>query len=241
MDVLHNVKQYFSLTKKEARDMAITALVIGFIFSFNEWGVETFNFTTGLFSWFNAFLVCILAVLVHVVSQKIFAVYKGYQVNYKVFTIGLVVCLLVAFYSNGSLALAVPGIMAVSMIKHFGVGRRFGGKYQRHEAFIAFIGPLANVILALIFQGITNLGVSNQLVQKVIIVNVSMAIVSILPIPSLPGFKIFYHSRVWGLFSMVFIIGLAVFLTWFSFWQTVMTALVLAILFSIVYFLRFEL
>jgi hypothetical protein len=241
MDILHNLKQYFAFTKKEARDAAVTALVLGFIFSFTEWGAVTFDMGAGLYSWFNAFLVCLLAVLVHIVAQKAYAVCKGYQVNYKVFAIGLAVCVLAVLYSNGAITLAVPGAIAISQIQHFGVGRRFAGKYRRHEAYISFLGPFANIMLALLFQGIFNLGVSNLLVQKAISVNVWMAAVSILPIPGLPGFSIFYHSRVWGMFSAIFIVAMAIFLVWFSFWQTVMTALILGILFSVVYFIKFEL
>ena len=106
---------------------------------------------------------------------------------------------------------------------------------------ISFVGPFANIVLAIIFQGLLSLGLDNILIRQAVLVNTWIAIFSILPIPYLDGFKIFYHSRTWGLFSVVIICSLAVFLSWYGFWQTILTALILAVLVSIVYFIRFEL
>jgi hypothetical protein len=241
MDILRNFKQYFTFTKKEAINVAITCLVLGFVFSFREWGAEAFDFRAGLFSWLNAFLVCLLAVLVHVFVQKTVAVYRGYKSDYALSKIGLVICILFVFYSNGAITLALPGVITLSVIEQFRLGKRWQGLLRKDEALVAFIGPLANIILAILFKGVLNLGLTNQLIQKAVAVNMWMAIFSILPIPGLGGFKIFYHSRTWGLFSIVFIISLSVFLTWYTFWQTVITALVLSALFAIVYFITVEL
>jgi len=241
MDVLHNFKQYFSFTKREARDLIITSLVLGFIFSFSEWGIEVFDIRAGIYSWFNAFLVAILAVLIHVLAQKLVAIHRGYTVQYKLWEIGLVAAILVVFLSNGMWYVAIPGTITVALIKRFRLGKRWQGALKKDEAHIAFAGPFANIFLAIIFQGILNAGFVNLLIEKVVLVNTWMAVFSILPIPFLDGFKIFYHSRTWGLFSVLFIGSLAVFLTWFSFWQTIITALVLTVLISIVYFIKFEL
>ena len=241
MDIFHNLRQYFSFSKKEARDLAITALALGFIFSFRSWGQEVFDIKTGLFSWFNAFLICVLAVLVHILAQKIFALYRGYLVEYKFWAIGIGLGLLFAFLTNGLLYVAIPGIISVSLIEHFRLGKRWQGKLKKDEAMISFTGPFANILLAIVFQGLLNLGLENPLIVQAVLVNKWVAIFSILPIPYLDGFKIFYYSRVWGLFSIIAILSLSVFLSWFGFWQTLLTALILSALFAIVYFIRFEL
>jgi hypothetical protein len=240
MDVLYNLKQYFSFKKKEFRDLFVTAIFIGFVFSFTEWGVDVFDLYSGFYAWFNAFLVAVLAVLFRIAVQKTFAVYLGYKANYGIWMIGLLAGLFAVFFTNGFLLIAIPGTVSVVLIERFRLGKRRQGLMRRDEALIAFSGPLASIILAMIFQGISGIA-AGPLVQKVVLVNMWMAVYTVLPIPYLDGFKIFYYSRTLGLFSVLFFAGIAVFLTWYSFWQTIAAALVLAVLVTIVYFIKFEL
>jgi hypothetical protein len=241
MDIFHNVKKYFSFTAKEMQQLAVSTLVLGFMFSFQEWGVESFNLTYGVFSLFNASLVVLVALLVHIMAQKIYAVYKGYKAVYHWNTKALAIGLLIAFVSDGTLLIAVPGAVIVQLVERFRVGKRWGGSQKRDEAAICFVGPFANIILALIFKSLVSSGFTNPLMEKLVLVSTMIAIFSILPIPTLEGFTIFYHSRSWGIFSILFIIGVSTLMYTMGFWQALFTALIVSAVAAIIYFIRREL
>lgn len=68
------------------------------------------------------------------------------------------------------------------------------------EAFVAFAGPLSNIVIALVSavafrlhtQGLVDLGLSANLLLVIVIVNISLAIFNLMPIPPLDGSKIFF-------------------------------------------------
>ncbi len=68
------------------------------------------------------------------------------------------------------------------------------------EAFVAFAGPLSNILIALVASvvfrlsqiGYFDLGTSASLLLIIVIVNISLAIFNLMPIPPLDGSKIFF-------------------------------------------------
>ncbi len=68
------------------------------------------------------------------------------------------------------------------------------------EAFVAFAGPLSNILIALVASvvfrlsqiGYFDLGASAGLLLIIVIVNISLAIFNLMPIPPLDGSKIFF-------------------------------------------------
>jgi Zn-dependent protease len=68
------------------------------------------------------------------------------------------------------------------------------------EAFVAFAGPLSNILIALVASfafrlsqsGYFDLGASAGLLLIIVIVNISLAVFNLMPIPPLDGSKIFF-------------------------------------------------
>ena len=68
------------------------------------------------------------------------------------------------------------------------------------EAFVAFAGPLSNILIALVASfafrlsslGYFDLGAGAGLLLIIVIVNISLAIFNLMPIPPLDGSKIFF-------------------------------------------------
>jgi hypothetical protein len=241
MDSFHLLKRYFSFSKKEAADTAITALALGFVFAFNEWGVSEFNISSGMYAWLNSALVSVLCIFMHILPQKALGIVLGYKVEYRKFIWGLAFSLIVVFYSFGAIFAAVPGIISITLIQNLRIGKRWQGVLKRDEAMISFIGPYSNALIALLLTGLVSAGVTNPLVAKVALICKLMAVFSILPIPLLDGFKIFYFSRSLGLFALLLIVIMVVMMTWSGFLSTLITSLFLAAVFAAVYFIRYEL
>ena len=63
VDLWDKIKRYYKFTPSEIRDFIISVIIISFIISFKEWGGEKFNLMVGLFNWFNAALISVLALI----------------------------------------------------------------------------------------------------------------------------------------------------------------------------------
>ena len=202
-DLWDKIKRYYVFDKKEIRALIITVIVVGFIISFKDWGIgQTVNVKLGLFNLFNAIVITSLALLVKLSFQRIMGLIAGLKVEYRMWSIGLGLGLIVSFISNGGLWLLFPG----SIIIHHMAGHRLG--FFRYDvnyfglALVSVMGPVGNLFLAILFKFLS-IFVSSPLIEKAIILNIVLALLSMLPIPPLDGSKVFYGSRMMYAFSVV--------------------------------------
>ncbi len=194
VDMLDKIKRYYKFTSYELRGLIISILVIAFIISFKEWGITTFDYKAGLYNFFNAVLIVALSILVHDTGQRLWSLAIGYRLEFKMWTFGLIIALIIAFLSNGNLWLIVP---AGFMLHHLAGPRlgwfRYGINYLG-QAMVALAGPLSTLMLIILLKVLGAFS-TNPLIQKAIIFNVVYAITSLLPIPPLDGSKIYFGSR----------------------------------------------
>ena len=201
VDMLDKIKRYYKFTAHELRGLSIAILAIAFVISFKEWGETAFDFTAGLYNLFNAVLIVALSVLVHDAGQRLWALFIGYKVEFRMWTFGIIASLLVAFVSNGNIWLIIPG----SFFLHHLTGYRLG--WFRHglnyfgQAMVALAGPLFSLMLVILLKILYSFS-PNPLIQKAIIFNTVYAITSLLPIPPLDGSKIYFGSRMLYAFAV---------------------------------------
>jgi hypothetical protein len=211
VDLADKIKRYFKFTPLEIRSLVIATLAIAFIISFREWGGADFSFRIGLFNYFNAFLIVALSFLVHISAQRIWSLSTGYRLEWKMWSFGLLFGVIIAFITNGLFWLILPG----GFIVHHMAGHRLGwfryGINYWAVGLIAVMGPLASVLLAVVFKAISGI-VFNSLIQKVIIFNLAYAVYSMIPIPPLDGSRTFYGSRMLYAFSISGIVAAAILL-----------------------------
>ncbi len=224
------VKRYFRFNEKELRGLLLTAFILALCLSFREWGYgNQVNIAFGLRNLFNAFLITLLAILVHVSAQKIYALDLGYQAEYEIWTFGLVLAFILALLTNGILFFIAVG----GFYLHFLEGHRLG--YFRYElnyfgmGMVAFMGPLANIILAMLFRYLSFISPS-PLVSKAVLINIYFALFSMIPIPPLDGSKIFYASRYLYFFSTGLIIGASILLFYSGLISTLIGSLFIGLL-----------
>src|SRR3989344_5575483 len=109
VDLIDKLKKYYTFTKYEVRGYVIAILAIAFIISFREWGEGQFDLTAGLFNLFNSVLIVALSILVHDAGQRIWGLAIGYKIEFKMWSFGVVLGLILAFVTNGKFWLIIPG------------------------------------------------------------------------------------------------------------------------------------
>jgi len=213
VDLADKIKRYFMFTPLEIRSLIIAVLITAFVFSFREWGYgDNFSLRIGAFNYFNAILIVGLSFLVHISIQRIWSLGIGYRQEWKMWTFGLLLSLIMVFLTNGAIWLILPGGFFV----HHLAGHRLG--WFRYDinywalGLIAVTGTFATIFFAALFKAL-GVFVANSLIEKLITFNIAYALYSLIPLPPLDGSRTFYGSRMLYAFSTSFILAAAILLS----------------------------
>ena len=187
---------------EELGQLLISLLVLSFAFSLVLYKKEIFiggdilasilnNYSLIFFS--NSLIVVGLAFILHEeLGHKLVAQRFGYWAEYRTWPMGLFLALIMAVISRGGFVFAAPGAVMISahtMFHH--VDKEKMGK-------IAVAGSVVNIILALIFIGLS-LVFTSELFALGAQVNVWLALFNMIPIGMLDGAKVIrWNRRVWG-------------------------------------------
>ncbi len=243
--------------KKEVRDIAITILVLAFVFGFDD-KQPTFRLGFWLMNLLRFALIASTAVIVHDIAHKFVASRYSIVTKYRLWgvqhiwfherrkiafrirgmtlkeiPIGIVLALLITFYSMGRFFFIALESFELFPQKHRRMGRRFLEVTDLENGFIALSGPIANMMLAFLFR-ILNLQ------NDVVIVNSLFALFHMLPISSLDGAKVFFGSRVLYVLGLSFILFLSIFLQYAGAATGLALSIVLAVIAVVVFFLLYN-
>ena len=83
------LKKYFWFSKREWYDLAFLVFFFALIFSFNKWGLVTFDFFTGFKNLILAIFIVGISVFIHHAVQRLFALYFGYKPEQRIWWIGI--------------------------------------------------------------------------------------------------------------------------------------------------------
>ncbi|MFH1398735.1 MAG: hypothetical protein ABIG95_01330 [Candidatus Woesearchaeota archaeon] len=236
-DLLDKIKKYFSFSPEETRSIVIAILVLGFVLGFDD-GAPKFELYHWLKNLLNSMVIVSLAILVRESAQRIYGLYTGHRVEFKLWWFGLGTSLIMAIVSFGKIPLLFYGGFVAHFMPRHRVGYfRYGLSYN-DMGTVALWGNLANIILALIFKIFMFL--PNPLIKQAMIVNIIMACTNMLPIPPLSGSTLFFASP--SLYSVAYgvILGASVLMLFTSIKMTIIGTLVIAPLFSYVFTRYFE-
>lgn len=196
-EFVDKAKKYARFNKVEYREFWIAAIILGIVFSWSQWGKIEFDFWVGLGNLVIAFIIAIIAIYVHHMGQRLYAVHKGFQVEHKVWWYGAGLALLVAIFSNGNFVLlAVSGTYMTILAVHR-LGKYSYGPNVKDFAMIALAGPAANIIVAGLMKSLQLfvLPLPAVFVDQFFIFNLTFAAWNLLPIPPLDGSRIVFASR----------------------------------------------
>ena len=125
-------------------------------------------------------------------AQRLVGIYHGYQVEYRLWWMGILTGITLVFVSRGALWFLLPGGIMVNHLAGHRLGfHRYGMDYYI-LGLISYAGTLAAFLLALLVK---LSGIEHALLDKMVYFLVLFIIFDMLPIPPLTGIKLFYGSR----------------------------------------------
>lgn len=196
----------FTFTRNEKRDLIIAFIVISIAFAISNVGLNVHGFISILpIVMVGAGIGCLL----HELGQKYVAMKYGYQAEFKAWPLGLVIALATAFIGW---VFAAPGSTQVYADN---VSDEMNGK-------ISIAGPMANMVLALIFIAIAifayplkSYSMTVTLIYLICTVGFSvnsfLATFNLLPLYSLDGTKVLkWNVKYWIIVFALAVIMLAI-------------------------------
>jgi len=231
-------------TKKEINHLTIAIVVLGVIFSFNEWGIESFDFLMGITNLLRAIILSAIILLTQIYGEKIYGKRIGTKIFYSLWIIkekvylGVIVPILVALFSSGALPFPMVGGFSTQETPSKRIGRKYSRLTEFEESRIAFVGIITNLLFIIIFKILTLTNIS--FFMKGMEIATVMVIINIIPLPPLNGSKIFFGSRSFYVLSLIFVIASIIFLYMFSILVSLIIAAIIALIFATFYYYHKE-
>lgn len=248
-------------TRREIKYLIAVVVVLAFIFGFND-GSDKFELSYWLLNFVKILVMVAFSVFVHDFAHDLMAKKYGFISEYRVwgikrfgfgkerfpksfnlfgrkvtinsFPIGMFLALLVMLLSNGRAFFSAVSSYGLVIKKTHRIGKRFIEVTDFEEAKIALAGPMANILLAIIFMLFNSAGNFDT----IIMINSWMAFWDMFPLPGLDGSKVFWGSKPLYIFSFLFIIGTVILSRVLSALPALLLAIGVALLFFIVYIYR---
>jgi len=235
------------IAKKEIRDLIIVAFIAAFVLSFNEWGINTFSFLTGIKNLSISFAFCMIVYIVYIFAQKLSAKYYEYEVNFEMlqiekrirsirrkttFPIGPIITVLITLISAGKFFFIVLNSFTLVPNEELRTGRKWTGVKEFEEAQVALAGPMSLIVLLILFKILVYF---NPIFEKGMFIASTIMIFNMLPLPKVDGSKIFFGSRTLYVTGLAFGISFVLLLFYLSIIQTIMLALIIALAMGIAY------
>lgn len=177
-------------TQQEIKELAISALVIGFIFAWIMRGSHIFRGTSFLMIFVIMLIAVGAAFIFHELAHKAVAQKFGCWAEYRMWETGLIMAffLAVAF----GFVFAAPGAVYIQS--------RFTPITRRENGLISLAGPMTNLVLAMVFLLLSLLdGPLGVLGRIGFMVNTWLALFNLIPFPPLDGSKVIaWDKKIWG-------------------------------------------
>lgn len=235
-DLADKIKRYFGFSKQEKRWLLISILAIGIIVGFDD-GKEFFVLSHWVINLLYMLAIVAFSLFVREAAHRIFGLMNGYKVEYLPSFHTLVLGMILAFISNGRIFFFLaPNTVKLEMLEKHRLGYfRYGLSYG-NVGTVSLMGPLASILLAVLFKVFTFL--PSSLIERAVIINVALAVSNMLPIPGLDGMQMFFASRAAYIFAVGAILGMSIFLLVprFSLMISLLGALILGGIFCLGYF-----
>jgi Zn-dependent protease len=179
-------------SRNEIRDLTISVFALALIFN-------GFDFSTLLATLF----VVIIAFFAHEMSHKFVAMHYGFDAEYKMWPLGLLLGIVTSFFG---FVIAAPGAVMISPYKK-GFAFRVASVSRRDYAIISLSGPLMNIVLASSLIAV-NFLYPLALLTMTARISFFLAFFNLLPVPPMDGSKIMgWNMKVWGLLMAVSVVG----------------------------------
>lgn len=173
---------------QELRDIAISAIVLAFIFVYQ--GIDALNTTIALLP--IGLLIVSTSFILHELGHRTFAKKYKFHAEYRMWPQGIMFAIIVALLTNGNFAFAAPG--AVVIMPRADLWGRFQHMSRKSYGIISAVGPIINIALGVAFIASAIL-LSMLLLMLGASINAWLAIFNLLPFGPLDGLKIWLWDK----------------------------------------------
>ncbi|MFH1376505.1 MAG: hypothetical protein ABIH25_02620 [Candidatus Woesearchaeota archaeon] len=234
------------LAGKEILSLLLSALILGFIFSFREWGYgQNFSFQIGIINLIRTAIISMIVLLIYQLAHKLVALRNGAYTKYSIWglqrywfrakskfkkpiKIGLFLPILLALISNGFIKFAAVGCSELKEITHRRLGKEYKHLTEYQTAVIHLAGPITLILLATLLSPI-------ETFSKLVMISYSVAIFSMIPLSKLDGAKVFFGSVPLYVFSIVLMLAAMILINVANPIVTLILSLILAITLFIIF------
>ncbi len=207
-ELLYRIRDMYRFSKREYRDFIILAFTLGLILGFNDSSLH-FNINIWIKNLLECVLAMFIALFIHISIIKIEALRYGYTAEFFAWSYGIIAGLLAMLISLGRFIFFLPLGTNFRHDERLRIGEFRYWIMNSDMAKIVLSATMANLFIAVItrlFHPSLSPGFANTFIKA----NAYLAIYTILPIPPLNGFKLFFSNRIAYFFWAGFVISLAV-------------------------------
>lgn len=182
-------EEYFGFKKNEIRDIIVTAIFLGFLFSFYP------GFLPEGFTWFHNFvsatLMVLLSLFVHHIGHKLRASRIEAVSEYKLIPQFILLAIFMTFFTGvmvgagGIIVFAALGFVTIRSRYSPRIGYRWIRITRKEIGEIAWAGPIANIGLAMVFKLLEP--INPAFFNYGATMNLMIAVFHLFPIPPLDG------------------------------------------------------
>ncbi len=232
-DFADKVRKYFEFSREELIALAIVVAALSIAVGFND-GQPEFHFDF----WIRNFIGCIFIVAIGVFAnesaKRLYGLHLGYKVSFRPSYLLLFIAVLISLFTEGHLFLMAYGGIVLTLLETHRLGKfRYGLSYS-NLGVIAFMGPLANLALAMFFKLFMFLP-NTMFIEKAIMINVALALFNLLPLPPLSGVNMLFASVPFYVFALGASVGLGIMLLRTTLLTSILGAFVMSVIFFSAY------
>ncbi len=235
---IDKAKRYYAFSREELKWLVISILLMGLIVGFND-GREKFELQYWLANLLLSLIAVTVAVFAHETAHRITGLEQGYKTTFKPFFYGLLAGLILSIISYGKIIFLAYGNAFINIIEKHRLGYF---RYQLgyfHYGTVSIMGPLINIVLAIFFKTIPF--IPQPLADKLVLVNIILALTMMLPIPGTDGLPILFASRWVYFLSYGAMTGISIFLLkGFAWWVVALAGILAALVFWLGFYFVIE-
>jgi len=189
------IRRHFWFSKEELGAFVFAVLTMGFVVSWDRWGGDSFNAVLGLKNLILGIVAMGVVVFIHHAAQRIYALNRGFKIEHRLWWHGFLIGLILVMVSGGKIKFLAATYGIVSVLRPHRIGKhRFGPNLYSLKS-VMIVGPIANVVFAILVHGLISAGLDIPLLHDLFIFNIWFALCNLLPVPKLDGAYVLYSSR----------------------------------------------
>lgn len=244
--------------KTEVKHLVISALVLGFVFGFDD-GKPLFVFSYWILNYLKFVVLSFIVLIIQELGQKLIAARSGCITEHRIWKIkrygfarhrefiklpfgienlylGIIIPILLTILSSGQLKFAAVGLSLITINPAYRLGRKYAHLTDFETAKIALTGPLIAMLFALILK----IFPVNSIAANLIVISTAFALSNIIPLPRLDGFETFFGSKPLFVFGAAFLIGCYYLIIYMNLFTTLILSLIMAAILVVLYYYYIE-